>query len=181
MHWMIDARRVLLYLFFLALGLALAGTSAAAPAVSYALTTTTDPVRPGQVVQFKVTVSNLTTASQYVTVSYKVPNFTAYSSYPAGTALSYTVGYVDAGASQSFNLDFTVLSGAQAPPNGSAITLALSDSARSLSVSRTVTVKSAPVGRWTFRLNRGQWLPAEALLTPWPIITPAAAPFRAPS
>jgi hypothetical protein len=159
MHWMIDARRVLLYLFFLALGLALAGTSAAAPAVSYALTTTTDPVRPGQVVQFKVTVSNLTTASQYVTVSYKVPNFTAYSSYPAGTALSYTVGYVDAGASQSFNLDFTVLSGAQAPPNGSAITLALSDAARSASVSRTVTVKSTPVGALDLSTQQGTVAP----------------------
>jgi hypothetical protein len=157
--WMIDARRVMLSLFLLALGLALAGTSAAAPAVSYALTTTTDPVRPGQVVQFKVTVSNLTTASQYVTLSYHVPNFTVYGSYPAGTALGYTVGYVDAGASQSFNLDFTVLSGAQAPPNSSAITLALSDSTRSLSVSRTVTVKSSPVGALDLSTQQGTVAP----------------------
>ena len=118
-----------------------AGTSAAAPAVSYALTTTTDPVRPGQVVQFKATVSNLTTASQYVALSYHVPNFTVYGSYPAGTALSYTVGYVAAGASQSVNLaTFTVLGASQAP-RGSLITLVASDYARSASVSRTVTVK----------------------------------------
>ena len=60
--------------------------------------------------------------------------------------LNYNVGYVAAGATASFNLDFTVLSGAQAPPNGSLITLVLSDLARSVSVSRTVTARSAPVG-----------------------------------
>ena len=159
MPWIIDARRVLLSLFLLALGLALAGTSAATPAVSYALTTTTDPARPGQVVQFTATVSNLTTASQYIILSYHVPNFTAYGGYPAGSALSYILGYVAAGASESFNLDFTVLSGAQAPPNGSAITLALSDSTRSLSVSRTVTVRTAPVGALDLSTQHGTVAP----------------------
>jgi hypothetical protein len=48
MPLIIEARRAFFSLFLLALGLALAGTSAAAPAVSYALTTTTDPVRPGE-------------------------------------------------------------------------------------------------------------------------------------
>jgi hypothetical protein len=129
------------------------------PALSYAVTTTTDPDKAGQVVQFKVTVSNLTTASQYVSFSYHVPNFTVYSSYPAGTALSYTVGYVDAGASQSFNLDFTVLSGVQAPPNGSLITLLMSDAARSASVSRTVTVKSTPVGALDLSTQQGTVAP----------------------
>jgi hypothetical protein len=157
--WTIDARRILLSLFLLALGLALAETSAAAPAVSYALTTTTDPVRPGQVVQFKVTVSNLTTASQYVTLSYKVPNFTVSGSYPAGTALSYIVGYVVAGSSQSLNFDFTVLSGAQAPPNGSLITLLMSDTVRSLSVSRTVTVRPSPVGALDLSTQQGTVAP----------------------
>jgi hypothetical protein len=42
------------------------------PAVSYALTTTIDPVKPGQVVQFKLTVTNLTTAAQYLSVGYHV-------------------------------------------------------------------------------------------------------------
>jgi hypothetical protein len=66
-----------------------------------------DPVRPGQVVQYKVTVSNLTTASQYVTLSYHVPNFTVDGNCPAGTAFSYNVGYVAAGTSQSVNFPFT--------------------------------------------------------------------------
>jgi uncharacterized repeat protein (TIGR01451 family) len=158
-RWITDARRVLLSLFLLALGLALAGTSPAAPAVSYALTTTTDPVRPGQVVQFKVTVSNLTTASQFVSLSYKVPNFTVDGSYPAGTAFTYTLGDVAAGATQSVKFDFTVLSGAQAPPNGSLITLVMSDTVRSLSVSRTVTVRSAPVGALDLSTQQGTVAP----------------------
>ena len=107
----------------------------ALPALSYAVTTTTDPVGAGQAVQFKVTVSNLTTASQYVTLYYHVPNFTVSGSYPAGTFLGYTVGYVAAGASQSVNLaSFTVLGATQAP-KGSLITVVVSDTARGASVS----------------------------------------------
>jgi hypothetical protein len=110
------------------------------PAVSYALTTTTDPVGPGKTLQFRAAATNLTTTSQYVTFSYHVPNFTAYGGYPAGTLLTYTIGYVAAGASQSVNLSFTVLSGSQTPPKGSLSTLVVSDDARGESVSRTVTV-----------------------------------------
>ena len=58
----------------------------AVPALSYALTTTTDPVKPGQVVEFKVTVTNLTTISQNVYLTTMCPNFTATDAYPAGTA-----------------------------------------------------------------------------------------------
>jgi len=90
--------------------------------------------------QFKVTVKNLTAASQYVTLSYHVPNFTVDAGYPAGDFFSYNVGYVAAGASQSVNFAFTVLSGSQAP-KGSLITPVFLDQARGASVSRTVTVK----------------------------------------
>ena len=134
----------------------------AVPALSYALTTTTDPDKAGQVVQFKVTVSNLTTASQYVTLYYHVPNFTVSGSYPAGTVLGYTVGYVAAGASQSINFDFTVLSGAQAPPNGSLITLLMSDVARSASFSRTATVRTSPVGALDLSTQQGTVAPGES-------------------
>jgi large repetitive protein len=112
----------------------------ATPAVSYSLTTTTDPIGPGKTLQFKFTATNKATTSQYVTFSYHVPNFTAYSGYPAGTILTYAIGYVAAGASQSVNLSFTTLSGSQTPPKGSLITLVVSDDVRGAAVSRTVTV-----------------------------------------
>jgi hypothetical protein len=155
----VDACRASLWFFLLALGLALAGTSAAAPAVSYALTTATDPVRPGQVVQFKATVSNLTAATQFVVLTYHVPNFTVASgTYVAGTQFSYGVGYVAAGVSQSFNLDFTVLAASQAP-NGSPITLVLSDLTRSISVTRTVTVRTAPAATLDLSTQQGTVAP----------------------
>ena len=114
----------------------------AVPAVSYALTTTTDPVKPGQVVEYKVTVTNLSNITQNVYLTYHVPNFTTnLNGYPAGTLFNYNLGNVTAGATESFNLDFMVLSGAQAPPTGSLITLVLADQIRGDSVSRTVIVK----------------------------------------
>jgi hypothetical protein len=118
----------------------------ASPNCSYALTTTTDPVKPGQVVQFKLTASNVTTAVQYISVAYHVPQSTTAVSggYAAGTALSYTFGYIAAGVSESVYLDFRVLSGTQTPPDGSLVTLVISNEATGASVGRTATVKSAP-------------------------------------
>jgi hypothetical protein len=112
----------------------------AVPALSYAVSTTTDPIGAGQALQFKVTVTNLTTTSQYASFNYHVPNFTAYGSYPAGSVFNYGVGNVGAGTSQSFNLTFTVIGASQAP-KGSLITLLTSDQGRGASVSRTVTIK----------------------------------------
>jgi hypothetical protein len=40
------------------------------------MTTTSGPVVPGQGIQFTVTATNLTSASQYVALSYSVPKFT---------------------------------------------------------------------------------------------------------
>lgn len=113
---------------------------------SYALTTTTDPVRPGQIVQFKLTASNLTSATQYLSVLYHVPQFTTAigTGYPAGTAMSHTFGYIAAGVSESMYLDFNVVSGTPNPPDGSVATLVVSDQATGASVSRLATVKSAP-------------------------------------
>src|ERR1700730_9585700 len=96
----------------------------------YALTTTTDPAKPGQVVQYKLTASNLTNAAQYLSVGYHVPQFTtSINGYLAGTALSYTFGYIAAGTSQSVYLDFKVLNGTQNPPDGSLVTLEISNQA----------------------------------------------------
>jgi uncharacterized membrane protein affecting hemolysin expression len=120
-------------------------TGSGAPAVSYALTTTLGPVVPGQGIEFTATVTNLSTVTQYVSLSYKVPKFTTSGNgYPAGTALSYTMGYIVAGATEVVGLDFKVLSGAQAPPDGSVVTLVVSDEARSISFSNEATVKSVP-------------------------------------
>jgi len=97
------------------------------------------------VLEYKVTVTNLSNITQNVYLTYHVPNFTTnLNGYPAGTVFNYNLGNVTAGATESFNLDFMVLSGAQAPPTGSLITLVLADQIRSISVSRTVIARSAP-------------------------------------
>jgi hypothetical protein len=109
-------------------------------ALTYALTTTTNPAQPGQVAKFTVSVTNRSSVSQYLALYDDVPQFTMDRGYPAGTSLSYGIGYVAAGATQSVTLDFTVLSGTQAPPNGSLITLVVTDRANGALVSRTVAV-----------------------------------------
>jgi hypothetical protein len=126
------------------LPLVCAGTGFSAPALSYALTTTADPALPGQAIQFTETVTNLTTASHYVVLSYSVPKYTTRAGYPAGTAMTYAMGYVAAGTTQVVGLDFRVLSGSQTPPDGSLIALEVTDQTRNASVSRSVTVRSMP-------------------------------------
>jgi hypothetical protein len=133
----------------------------ASPDCSYALTTTTDPVKPSQVVQFKLTASNVTNAVQYISVAYHVPQFTTAVSggYAAGTALSYTFGYIAAGVSESVYLDFRVLNGTQSPPDGSLVTLVISNEATGASVARTVTVKSAPAAALALSTQLGSVAP----------------------
>jgi hypothetical protein len=80
-------------------------TGASAPALSYALTTTAGPVQPGQGIQFTATVTNLSSATQSVTLNYVVPQFTTASGDPAGTAFSYFMGNVAPGATQVVSLD----------------------------------------------------------------------------
>jgi hypothetical protein len=133
----------LLLLLLLPFVYVVSGTSA--PALSYALTTTVDPAVPGQGIQFTATVTNLSSISQYVTLYYDVPQFTTGNGYPAGTGLSYGMGYVAAGGTQVVSLDFKVLSGTQAPPDGSLITAVVLDRSNGGLVSCSATVKSAPV------------------------------------
>jgi uncharacterized repeat protein (TIGR01451 family) len=54
--------------------------------LSYPLTTTVNPVQPGQKIQFTVTVTNLSTATQTVRLNYDVPQLTTAVVPPAGTA-----------------------------------------------------------------------------------------------
>jgi hypothetical protein len=141
----VNLRLVALATIVITLFAVLTCRASASSTFSYALTTTTDPARPGQMVQFELTASNLTNAAQYLSVGYLVPQFTtSINGYAAGTALTYTFGYIPAGVSQSIYLDFKVLNGTQAPPDGSLVNLVVSDPARSASVSRTAMVKSAP-------------------------------------
>ena len=87
-----------------------------------------------------MTVTNLSSVAQYVFLYYDVPQFTTSNGYPGRDRLSYNMGYVAAGATKVVSLDFTVLSGTQAPPDGSLITLVVSDRAHGALVSRTVAV-----------------------------------------
>ena len=73
---------------------------------------------------------------------YDVPQFTTSGGYAAGTALSYGMGYVTARATQVVSLDFKVLSGTSAPPDGSLLTLVVSDRANGGLVSCSATVRS---------------------------------------
>jgi hypothetical protein len=91
-------------------------------------------------VQFKVTVTNLSSATQTVTLNYDVPQFTTSGGSPAGTAFSYFMGIIAAHATESVTFSFTVLSGTEAPSNGSLITLVVTDRANGALVSHTVAV-----------------------------------------
>jgi hypothetical protein len=102
----------------------------AAPVFSYALTTTSDPVAPGQVAQFTATLTDLRATAQFATITFHVPTFTTYRGYAAGTAYDIPVYNVAPGASVSVNIDPTVLGGDQSPPDGSLITVVAADLAR---------------------------------------------------
>jgi hypothetical protein len=110
------------------------------PTFSHGLTTTTDPVQPGKVAQFTITVTNVTDSRAFSEFAFHVPKFTTYKGYPEGTASSVVLGWIAAGASVSANLDFKVLGGNQSPPDGTIITLVLTDLSRGASFSHSVGV-----------------------------------------
>jgi hypothetical protein len=114
-----------------------------APTFSYALTTTKDPVQPGKVAQFTITVTNLTDSKAFAEFAFHVPEFTTYRDYAEGTPSSVVLGWVAPDASASANLDFKVLGGNQSPPDGSIVTLVLTDLSRGASVSHSVTTNSS--------------------------------------
>jgi hypothetical protein len=110
------------------------------PGLSYALTTTANPVQPGQGIEFTVTVTNSSSVAQPVTINYDVPKFTTANGYPAGAGLSSYMGTATAGGTLAITLNFTVLSGTSAPPNGSLITFVVSDRVHGALVSRSLAV-----------------------------------------
>jgi hypothetical protein len=113
------------------------------PTFSYGLTTTTDPVQPGKMAQFTITVTNLTDSRAFSEFAFHVPKFTTYKGYPEGTATSVVLGWIAAGASASANLDFKVLGGNQSPPDGSVVTLVLTDLNCGASVSHSIGINKA--------------------------------------
>jgi uncharacterized repeat protein (TIGR01451 family) len=116
----------------------------AAPAIDYVVTAPTDPVKPGQVLEFDVMVRNLSASSQTVTVNFTVPEFTTYDGSPAGTARGYSFFTVLAGTSETVKLLFVVSGANLAPPDGTTINLVVTDIERAGSVSRAVVVRAAP-------------------------------------
>ena len=130
-------------LFFFAAILFVAAEARAAGQIDYVLTAPVDPVKPGEVAEFDVTVRNLTTSNQPVTLFFTVPQFTRYGGLSAGTRVSVNFGTVLPGASQTRVVLLTVLNGDQAPSDDKPITLTLDDEARGvLGIERTVTVQS---------------------------------------
>src|SRR5205823_3753913 len=113
----------------------------AAPVFMYSLTATPDPVAPGHVLEYDVTVTNLTAGTQSVRLDFTVPEYTTYGGAVAGTARAYDFGTVAPGASETARLLFNVLASGPTPPHGASITLYPLDVARGASVSRTVVVK----------------------------------------
>jgi hypothetical protein len=115
----------------------------ATPAFSYTITGTPDPVAPGQVLEYGVTVTNLSAVAQVVQVDFAVPEYTTYGSLAGGNASYYYFGSVGAGQSSNTQLLFAVVGSGSIPPDGTSITLDLIDLGRGASVSRTVVVDSA--------------------------------------
>src|SRR5271170_947669 len=86
------------------------------PVLTYALTTTSNPVVPGHSAVFTWTVTNLTSTSQTSKYCFPVPNFTDYDGDVAGTQVCSNPFSVPAGGSVPVIIDLTVLSGVSTPP-----------------------------------------------------------------
>jgi hypothetical protein len=87
----------------------IANRAHAGPDFDYVLTAPTDPVKPGHVLEFDVTVRNLSAITQNVTVSFTVPEFTTYNGLQAGTETNYTFIGIAPGAAKTAKLLFVVL------------------------------------------------------------------------
>jgi len=128
-----------------ALTIATAEPANAITRVVYSLTTQNDPVAPGHVLEFDVTVTNLNTASQSVVLNFIVPLYTTYGALHGGDSASYNFGYIPAGQSETAKLRFVVNGSGNVPPDGTVIHLTVTDTARQVSVSRSAVVQSSPV------------------------------------
>ena len=116
----------------------------AAAEIDYALTAPIDPVKPGHIFEFDVTVRNLSTSVKTITLDFTVPEFTTYGGHVAGTPESISFFSVAPGVSESAQLRFMVV-GAPPPPDGTIISLELKDNATGATIGpREVVVQAAP-------------------------------------
>ncbi len=114
------------------------------PTFAYTLTSIDDAVGPGRTALFRVTVTNLTNAAQAATLAFRVPDFTTYAGFGAGTVRSVGFSAVAAGGSQSALLPFVAVSGSGAPPDGTIVDLALHDTARGAALARALVSDASP-------------------------------------
>jgi uncharacterized repeat protein (TIGR01451 family) len=114
----------------------------AAPLFQYVLTSTPDPVAPGQILEFDATVHNLTAGTQSVRLDFTVPQYATYGGLVAGDATFFDFGTVALGASETAKLRFGVVGSGSIPPDGTSITLNAIDLARGASISRSAVVRS---------------------------------------
>jgi hypothetical protein len=110
----------------------------AAPTFSYALTTSSDPIGPGQTASFNLKVTNLTNAVQNATLQFRVPDFTSFAGFAAGNVRSTVFNNVPAGGSMETTINLLVTSGGAAPPVGTLIDLTTVDAARGAAVARII-------------------------------------------
>ena len=122
----------------------IAAEALAAGQLDYIVTAPVNPVKPGELVEFDVTVHNLTTSDQpHVVLTATVPPYTTTLGFHPGDHFGVNFGTVLAGASQTRIVILTVDNGDQAPPDGQEITLTMVDSVRGVvGIERTVTVQS---------------------------------------
>jgi uncharacterized repeat protein (TIGR01451 family) len=121
----------------------IAAEALAAGQIDYIVTAPVNPVKPGELVEFDVTVHNLTGSDQTVNLTATVPPFTRNGGFNPGDHFGVIFGTVSAGASQTRIVRLSVNNGDQAPPDGQQITLTMDDTARGVvGIQRTVTVQS---------------------------------------
>ena len=137
----------------------------ASPVFSYALTTTMNPVGPGNAAVFTWTVTNLTSSAQLTNICYLVPPNTSEGGYGAGEEFCTGNFSVSAGTSTSAIIDLTVLNGTSTPPNGALVNLTITDTEN---------------GDASVSSNIGVTLPATATPTPTATAT-ATTPTATPT
>ncbi len=115
----------------------------------FQLSSTSDPIYPGQIVQLSLTVTNrgsqpLTDVTHHLAI----PDFADTGSFNPGEVYSTTVGTLQAGQSQTTFLSLQVRSGGNAPPAGSMLRLnawAESGQGYRADIVRDLPVNAAPV------------------------------------
>ena len=137
----------------------------ASPVLSYALTTMTNPVVPGQAAVFIWTVTNLTNAAQSSNLCYIVPKYTELGANQAGFPNCTGGSAVPAGSSVSGIINLTVLNGVSTPPDGAPINLTINDTNNGASISRNVTVQWAPEAGLALSTPDGSFVPLESFTT----------------